>query len=99
MNNSAFCLPIAGNDPLFDVTWNHNAPVQVMLYVYNGKCVFSYGPNGTSNNPTVFLDSQDGQGGYIAKVITLSGQSVAVDLKSYISLAGPGGFTAVGVTW
>jgi hypothetical protein len=99
MNNSSFCLPIAGNDPTFVVTWNHDAPAQVMLYVYSGKCEFSYGPNDASNNPTVFLDSQDGQGGYVAKVNTLSGQSVAVDLNSYINLAVPGGFTAVGVSW
>jgi len=100
MNNSSFCVPVAGTDPTFTVTWNHDAPKKVMLYVYGGKCVFSYGPNGSQNNPTVALDSQDGQGGYMAKTITLNaGQSVAVDLQSYTNIAGPSGFTAVGVSW
>lgn len=99
MNNSSFCIPVAGNDPSFTVTWNHDAPAKVMLYIYGGKCEFSYGPNGNPNNPTVFLDSQDGQNGYLAKTITLSGNSVAVDLKSYTNTAGIGGFTMVGVSW
>ena len=100
MNNSSFCVPVAGTDPTFVVTWNHDAPKTIMLYVYSGKCEFSYGPNGNQNNPTVFLDSQDGAHGYITKIITLAPeQNVAIDLKNYISLAGPSGFTAVGVSW
>ena len=99
MTNSSFCFPTAG-DPTFTVTWNHNAPSQVMLYIYNGKCVFSYGSNSNANNPTVALDSQDGQGGgYIAQVVTLSGSSVAVSLESYTNMASASGVAMVGVSW
>ena len=99
MTNSSFCIPIAGSSPTFTVTWNHNAPTAVLVWVYGGKVVFSYGPNGGNNNPTVFLDSQDGQNGYNSKTVTLTGSSVAVDLQDYISNPGPSGVTMVGVSW
>ncbi len=85
MNNSAFCLPIAGQDPLFTVTWNHNSPGKVLLYIYNGKCEFTYGPNDSiSGQKTVFLDSTGLPFGYATKIITFNaGEKFAVDLKSY----------------
>lgn len=98
--SSAFCIPIAGNNPDFTVTWNNTVPQTVMLYVYGGKCEFSYGPNTGTNNPTIFLDSQDGSNGLITKTIQLpTGQGMCVDLLQYISNPTPSGITMVGVSW
>ncbi|BDD11752.1 hypothetical protein FUAX_41840 (plasmid) [Fulvitalea axinellae] len=99
MNNTSFCQPLEGNEAQFVVSWNHNAPKTVMLYVYNGKCEFSYGPNGKQDNPTIFMDSQDGNAGSISKIVKLTGGSVAVDLKTYICLKGVSSFNVVGVSW
>ncbi|MBI1223444.1 MAG: hypothetical protein GC180_12640 [Bacteroidetes bacterium] len=99
MTNSSFCFPANGNPPTFTVSWNHNCPPSVMLYIYHGKCEFSYGSNGGSNNPTVFLDSTGQQGGYAAQTVNLTGEGNAIDLMNFINMATASQNFIVGVSW
>lgn len=101
MTNSSFLTPTEGKDQSFTVTWNHNVPKNVMLYVYYAKAFLACGPNGTMNNPVTFLDSQDGSNGCKTTIIPVTAENgFSVELENYSNLAMPAsGFNSVGVSW